>query len=64
MSYVRTELDGSVAILTLDDHARRNALSLELCTELSAAMDDVEADPQVGRSSSPAPRPRSARERT
>ncbi len=48
MSYVRTELDGSVAILTLDDHARRNALSLELCTELSAAMDDVEADPQVG----------------
>lgn len=48
MSYVRTELDGSVAILTLDDHPRRNALSLELCAELSSAMDEIEADPQVG----------------
>ena len=48
MSFIRTERDGSVAILTLDDHIRRNALSLELCAELSAAMDDIESDPQVG----------------
>ena len=48
MSFIRTERDGSFAILTLDDHIRRNALSLELCAELSAAMDDIESDPQVG----------------
>ncbi len=48
MSLVRTERDGSVAIITLDDHARRNALSLELCAGLSTAMDDVENDPTVG----------------
>jgi enoyl-CoA hydratase len=37
-----------VAVLTLDDPARRNALSLELCEQLSAAVTAAESDATVG----------------
>ncbi len=40
--------DDSVAILTLDDSARRNALSTELCEELCSHMAAVEADGRTG----------------
>jgi enoyl-CoA hydratase len=37
-----------VAVLTLDDPARRNALSLELCEQLSSAVTAAESDATVG----------------
>lgn len=47
MSLVRTQVDGGTATVTLDDPARRNALSLDLVGELCAAFDAVERDPAV-----------------
>jgi enoyl-CoA hydratase/carnithine racemase len=44
-SRVRIDRSGVVATLTLDRAERRNALSLELMTELTAALRDVGADP-------------------
>jgi enoyl-CoA hydratase len=40
--------DGKVAIVVLDDPARRNALSLELTTELADAVDEASRDPEIG----------------
>jgi enoyl-CoA hydratase len=40
--------DGNVAVVTLDDPARRNALSLEVTTQLAAAVDEVRDDPEIG----------------
>ena len=45
---VRLDLDGNVAIVTLDDPARRNALSLEVTTQLAQAVDQAGRDPAVG----------------
>ncbi len=45
---VRLERDGNVAIVTLDDPARRNALSLEVTTQLAQAVDEASHDPEVG----------------
>jgi enoyl-CoA hydratase len=45
---IRTELHGRVAVVTLDDPERRNALNLALCAELAATMDRLEADDDVG----------------
>ena len=45
---IRTERQGRVAVVTLDDPERRNALSRQLCGELAAAMDELEADDGVG----------------
>ena len=45
---VRLERDGNVAVVTLDDPARRNALSLEVTTQLAEAVDEATADPSVG----------------
>ena len=39
---------GRVAVLTLDDAERRNALTAPLVAEIMAAMDDIDADPEVG----------------
>jgi len=48
MSYLRRELrDDKVALLTLDDEPRRNALSGELVGEIVAAFDELEADDAV-----------------
>ncbi len=48
MPQVHVEHRDRVAVLTLDDPDRRNALSLELCDALAAAVADAEADDTVG----------------
>jgi enoyl-CoA hydratase len=48
MSRVRLEVDGGVAVVTLDDPERRNALDLELCGEIVAAFDELEGRDDVG----------------
>jgi enoyl-CoA hydratase len=48
MAQVHLERRDRVAVLTLDDERRRNALTLPLCEAVSAAVDEVEADPDVG----------------
>lgn len=54
MGLVRLELrhgedgDACVALVTLDDPAHRNTMSLPLVGELVAVMDQLEADPKVG----------------
>lgn len=47
MTLVLTERRGAVCTVTLADEDRRNALSDELVTELTAAFDTAEADPTV-----------------
>jgi enoyl-CoA hydratase len=42
VTYIRTEVSGAVARITLDDPGRRNILSGPLVAELTAAFDDVE----------------------
>ena len=37
-----------VAVLTLDDPERRNAMTAPLVAEIVAAMDSIDADPEVG----------------
>lgn len=48
MAEVRTDIDGGVAVVTLDAPARRNALTVGLGDEITAALDAAEADPDVG----------------
>jgi enoyl-CoA hydratase len=45
---VRLERDGNVAVVTLDDPARRNALSLEVTMQLAQAVDKARDDPAIG----------------
>jgi enoyl-CoA hydratase len=45
---VKLERDGNVAVVTLDDPARRNALSLEVTVQLGQAVDEAAADPSIG----------------
>lgn len=47
MAVVETALAGGVLTVTLADDARRNALSRQLVTELTAALDEADADPAV-----------------
>ena len=48
MVELRSEVQGSVALVTLDAPGRRNALSLGLVDEIVAAFDAIDADPDVG----------------
>jgi enoyl-CoA hydratase len=48
MPQVLLERRDRVAVLTLNDPERRNALNLDLNAELVAVMDELEQDPQVG----------------
>ena len=48
MPLVQLELTDRVAVLTLDDPARRNSLSVELGADLTAAMDQLESDDRCG----------------
>ncbi|HXH59476.1 enoyl-CoA hydratase [Iamia sp.] len=48
MSLVRTDITDGVALITLDDPDRRNALGGPLGDDLVAAVDAVEADTSVG----------------
>src|SRR5437868_12867506 len=48
MARIRTEITDRVAVVTLDDPDRRNALDLDLVAEIVEAFDRIEADPDVG----------------
>lgn len=48
MTLVRVEVTDGVAVVTLDDPEHRNALGGALGDDLIAAVDAVEADPDVG----------------
>jgi len=48
MSLIRTEVRDRVAILTFDDAEKRNAITLAMNDEISAALDEWEADPDIG----------------
>src|ERR1700694_4016303 len=48
MSLVRCEVADGVAVVTLDDPERRNALNLEMVDEIVATFDQLEADESVG----------------
>jgi enoyl-CoA hydratase len=48
LSRVRVEVADRVAVVTLDDPDRRNALDLGLCDDVVAAFDDLEARDDVG----------------
>ncbi len=47
MPLVLTELNEAVATITLNDPDRRNAMTLAMCDEVSAALDEVEANPDI-----------------
>jgi enoyl-CoA hydratase len=48
MSQVRTEITDGVAVITLNDPDKRNALNLDMVEEVTAALDAIEADEGVG----------------
>lgn len=48
MSFISVEHHDRVAVVTLDDPKRRNALNLELCAELVEAVEQLEADDGTG----------------
>jgi enoyl-CoA hydratase len=48
MSQVRTEITDGVAVVTLNDPDKRNALNLDMVEEVTAALDAIEADEGVG----------------
>jgi enoyl-CoA hydratase len=48
MSFVNVDRRDRVAVITLNDPKRRNALNLDLCAELVGALDDLDADDGVG----------------
>ena len=48
MALVRCEVTDRVAVVTLDDPDRRNALNLAMVEEIEATFDQIEADDGVG----------------
>src|SRR3546814_5280827 len=48
MSQGKTEITDCVAVVTLNDPDKRNALNLDMVEEVSAALDAIEADESVG----------------
>lgn len=48
MSQVRTDVSDRVAVVTLDDPERRNALNLDMVEEMVSTFDALEADDDVG----------------
>ncbi len=48
MALVRTDIHGRVAVVTLDDPARRNALTGRMVEEMVATFDAIEANDDVG----------------
>jgi enoyl-CoA hydratase len=48
MSYVIVERRDRVAVVTVNDPDRRNALNLDICAELVEVVDQLESDPDVG----------------
>jgi enoyl-CoA hydratase len=47
MSLVRLDRSDGVATITLDDPTRRNAITLPMCDELAAVLDEIEADASI-----------------
>ena len=47
MPLVTVDRSDAVATLTLNDPDRRNAMTLGMCDEVAAALDEVEADPEI-----------------
>lgn len=45
---IRVERDGGLAVLVLDAPDRRNALTVEMAQAMTAACDELDADPTVG----------------
>lgn len=48
MAQVRSEISDRVAVVTLDDPDRRNALNLDMVGEITELFDQLEADADVG----------------
>ncbi len=49
MTHIRIDrTEDRVGVITLDDDKRRNALSVELCGELTAAVASLEEEPSIG----------------
>lgn len=48
MNFLRTEITDGVAVVTLNDPDRRNALNLDMNAEITSAMDEIEGDESVG----------------
>jgi enoyl-CoA hydratase len=48
MTDIDVQIVDGVAVLTLDAPGRRNAFDLAMCQDVSAAFDDLEANPEVG----------------
>lgn len=48
MNQIEITRDGRVAIVTLNDPARRNALNLTMCSQLVDAVGELEGDTSVG----------------
>jgi enoyl-CoA hydratase len=48
MTLVQLDRRDGVATITLDDPTRRNAITLPMCDELAAVLDEVEADQSIG----------------
>jgi enoyl-CoA hydratase len=48
MSYINTDVSDGVAVLTLNDPDKRNAVNLKMNDELAATLDELEADESVG----------------
>lgn len=47
MPLVLVELNEAVATITLNDPDRRNAMTLAMCDEVTAALDEIEANPDI-----------------
>jgi enoyl-CoA hydratase len=47
MPLVTSSIDGVVATVTLNDPDRRNAMTLDMCDEVGAALDEIEANSEV-----------------
>jgi enoyl-CoA hydratase len=48
MNLVKTDLRDRVAVVTLDDPTRRNAMSLAMAEEMTTTFRDLESSPDVG----------------
>jgi len=48
MTDIDVQIVDGVAVLTLDAPGRRHAFDLAMCQDVSAAFDDLEANPEVG----------------
>lgn len=48
MDFARLETTDGVAVITLDDPGKRNAINLRMNAELIEILDEVESDPEVG----------------